>query len=454
VDFREFLGLLESAGNLESVTRQVDPCLELAALVDQLGERPVQFFQVAGSPHTLVAGLCSSRDWMAAGLGVPKQRLLFALARALRNPITPPLLEEVAGRPAPCHEVVRRDFDLRTLPILTHLPGDGGAYVTAGIAVVRDPKLGRNVSYHRLMRLDRKRFAIRIVKHRGTYMALERAGGELDIAVCIGNSPAVLLAAAMSPAPGVDELSIAHALTPTPLARCLTIDAEVPAGAEFVLEGRITREMVDEGPFLDLTETMDIVRCQPVLEISCITHRHDAIYQALLPGGLEHKLLMGIPREPTIYEQVNEVCRCTNVLLTPGGGSWLHGVVQISKSTAEDGQLAIEAAFRGHSSLKHVLIVDDDIDIYDPSAVEWAVATRFQADKDLAMLPDQPGSSLDPSSLRRPGHKSRTSKMGLDATIPWLKPTGELRTEEERAAFRRVRYQAERTGSMAPQEPD
>ena len=452
--FREFLQQLDAAGQLESVTRQVDPCLELAALIDQLGERPVQFLQVAGSPHRLAAGLCSSRDWMADGLGVPKQRLLFALARALRNPIAPPLLDEVPGRPAPCQEVVRHDVDLRRLPILTHLPGDGGAYVTAGIAVVRDPKLGRNVSYHRLMRLDRKRFAIRIVERRGTSMALERAGGELDIAICIGNSPAVLLAAAMSPAPGVDELSIAHALTPTPLTRCLTVDVEVPADAEFVLEGRITREMVDEGPFLDLTETMDIVRCQPVVEITCITHRRDAIYQALLPGGLEHKLLMGVPREPTIYEHVNEVCRCLNVLLTPGAGSWLHAVVQINKCTAQDGQLAIEAAFRGHSSLKHVLIVDSDIDIYDPSALEWAAATRFQADRDLVVLSGQPGSSLDPSSLHRPGHKSRTAKMGLDATIPWLKPTGELRTVEERAAFRRVRYQAVCTGSKAPQQPD
>jgi UbiD family decarboxylase len=246
----------------------------------------------------------------------------------------------------------------------------------------------------------------------------------------------------MSPAPGVDELSIANALAPTPVVKCLTVSLEVPAEAEIVLEGRIIRGMVDEGPFLDLTETMDIVRRQPVVEINCITHRHGALYQALLPGGEEHKLLMGLPREPTIYEEVGKVCDCINVLLTPGGASWLHGVVQIRKRNADDGKRAIEAALRGHASLKHVLVVDEDIDIYDSAELEWAVATRFQADRDFAVFSDQPSSSLDPSALHVPGQKSRTAKMGLDATIPWLRPSGTLRTEQERAAFRKVRYEA------------
>jgi len=208
-----------------------------------------------------------------------------------------------------------------------------------------------------------------------------------------------------------------------------------------VLEGRITRQLVDEGPFLDLTETMDIVRRQPVVKVNCFTHRCDALYQALLPGGLEHKLLMGMPREPTIYEEVSKVCECVNVLLTPGGGSWLHGVVQIRKRDPDDGRQAIEAAFRGHPSLKHVLIVDEDINIYNLAELEWAIATRFQANSDLLSWPDQPGSSLDPSALHIPGEKSRTAKVGIDATIPWRKFSGALRTEQERATFRKVQYE-------------
>jgi UbiD family decarboxylase len=241
----------------------------------------------------------------------------------------------------------------------------------------------------------------------------------LPIAICIGSSLPVLLAASMSPPKGVDELGIANAMAPTPLVQCKMVDLQVPAETEIVLEGHITHILTDEGPFLDLTETMDLVRQQPMIEIDCITHRRDAIYQALLPGKLEHKLLMGMPKEPTIFAAVSEVCECRDVLITPGGTSWLHAVVSIVKRGSDDGRHAIEAAFQGHGSLKHVVVVDDDINIHDPAEVEWAIATRFQADRDLVVLSAQPGSSLDPSATHVPGQKTRTAKMGLDATIPW-----------------------------------
>lgn len=435
MSLRRFLQQLSDSGELRVVPRAVDAYLEAASLIYALGEWPVLLEQVRGAAYPVVAGLCSRRHLIACGLGVTEERLLPTLAHALRHPLLPPLVAD-----GPCQQVVEERVNLNDLPILTHLPTDGGPYVSAGVAVVKDPELGRNISFHRLMRLDESHFAIRLVEGRGTHTAFRKAGGGLEIAICVGNGPAVLLAAATSPAPGVDELGIANALAPTPLVRCRTVDLEVPAEAEFVLEGRITKDYVDEGPFLDLTETMDVVRLQPVVEIQCITHRRDALYQALLPGGLEHKLLMGIPREPTIYEEVSQVCECLNVLLTPGGGSWLHAVVQIRKRHPEDGRRAMEAAFRGHGSLKHVLVVDDDINIYDPSDLEWAVATRVQASTDMVVWADQPGSSLDPSALHVPGAKSRTAKLGVDATIPWLKPSGELRTESELAAFHRVKY--------------
>jgi UbiD family decarboxylase len=199
----------------------------------------------------------------------------------------------------------------------------------------------------------------------------------------------------------------------------LSKDLEVPAEAEIVLEGRITRRRFAEGPFMDLTETMDIIRDQPVIEIDLITHRRNPIFHALLPGGLEHKMLMGMPREPTIYAEVNKVAQCSGAAITPGGASWLHAVVQIDKQGPDDGRLAIEAAFRGHGSLKHVWVVDGDVDIFNPLEVEWAMATRFQASKDLVVLKDQPGSSLDPSGTHVPGQKSKTDKLGFDCTIPW-----------------------------------
>jgi UbiD family decarboxylase len=268
------------------------------------------------------------------------------------------------------------------------------------------------------MLLDKNHFAVRIVEARGTDTALKSAGGELDIAICIGNSTAVLLAAATSLPKGVDELGMANALESTELVKCKTVDLEVPRDCEFVLEGRITKDRTSEGPFLDLTGTIDKVRQQPIIEIKCITHRERPIYQTILAGRNEHKFLMGMPKEPTIFNEVSKVCQCKDVYITPGGCSWLHAVVQIHKQNLDDGKKAIAAAFEGHKSLKHCVVVDDDINIYDPHDVEWAIATRFQADKNTVILSQQPGSSLDPSGDLSEGKKATTAKAGLDATIP------------------------------------
>ena len=435
MSLRGFLREAESAGHLVKVSREVDLYLEMARVIDALDGQPVLFEKLKGSGYRVVSGICSQRAYLALALGVPQEELLFVLAGAFADPVPPPVVER-----APCQEVVERDVNLGHLPILTHMRSDGGPYVTAGVAVIKDPELGRNVSFHRLMQLDERRFAGRIVEGRGTHAALGKVEGDLEVAICLGVSLPVLLAAAMAPPPGVDELGIANALRPTPLVKCVTKDLAVPAEAEIVLEGRITRRMAAEGPFLDLTETWDIVRQQPVIEIDCVTHRRDPIYHALLPGKLEHKVLMGMPREPGIYAAVSQVCDCRNVYITPGGMSWLHAVVQIRKCDADDGRRAIEAAFRGHGSLKHVVVVDEDVNPFDAHDVEWAVATRFQADRDLIVFEDRPSSSLDPSALHWPGQKARTAKMGLDATIPWRTPDGRLRSAEERAAFRRVAY--------------
>ncbi len=165
-----------------------------------------------------------------------------------------------------------------------------------------------------------------------------------------------------------------------------------------------------------------------------MTHRREPLFHALLPGGMEHKNLMGMPREPTILAAVNEVCRCTGVCVTPGGSSWLHAVVQIEKRHEEDGRRAIWAAFQGHSSLKHVVVVDTDVEPCDSADVEWAVATRFQGHRGLVLLTDQPGSSLDPSALQEAGRKARTAKMGLDATAP----LGESRRRYEKVRYRPI----------------
>jgi len=415
--FRSFLEQLDTGGELTKIRKDVSTEYELAGIIDALGEKPVLFEKVKESSLLVVAGLVSSKELIARALDIRKEQLLHKLSAAIENPVPPDVVEN-----GECQEIVEKDVDLTRLPIMRYTEKDGGKYIASAVAIVKDPGFGsRNMCFHRLMLLDKSRFVARIVENRGTDTALKKAGGELDIAICIGNSTAVLLAAATTLPMGVDELGMANALEKTQLVKCKTIDVEVPKDCEIVLEGRITKEKTSEGPFLDLTGTVDRIRQQPVIEIKCVTHRENPIYQTILAGRNEHKFLMGMPKEPTIFNEVNKICECKDVYITPGGCSWLHAVVQIKKQNSDDGKKAIMAAFEGHKSLKHCVIVDDDIDIYNPHEVEWAIATRFQTDKNAIILPNQPGSSLDPSGDLTEGKKATTCKAGLDATVPFGK---------------------------------
>jgi len=413
MSFRDFVDQLDREGMLTRIKKEVSTDYEMAGIMAAMNEKPVFFENVKNSEMPVVGGLVSSVDLIAKALGMETTKVIPKLYDAINNPIKPEVVNEGS-----CQEVVEEDVDLTKLPIMRYTEKDGGKYIPSAIAIIKDPELGRNMCFHRLMFIDKNRFVPRLVENRGTYNALQKTGGELDIAFCIGNPTSVLLSAATSLAPGVDELSMANALQKLELVKCKTIDIEVPKDCEIVLEGRITKEMTSEGPFLDLTGIVDKVRQQPIVEIKCITHRKDPIYQTILAGKNEHKFLMGLPRTPTIFNEVNKVCECKDVYITPGGCSWLHAVVQINKKNPDDGRKAIEAAFKGHKSLKHCVIVNEDIDIYDPHDVEWAIATRFQADKKSIILPNQPGSSLDPSGDLSGGKKAITCKMGIDATIP------------------------------------
>ena len=423
---RDFLSKLEQENNLVRIKKEVSAKYEIANVIYSLDEKPVIFENVKGYDFPVFAGITSDRDVIAKGLGTTKDKLLLKLVKALQNPKEPEMVDK-----APCQEVITKDPDLSKIPILYHLDGDGGRYGSATVSTIKDPDTGRNVSYHRLMEIGKNKFTARLIKKRQTRTTYDKLEGDLEMAVCVGNSVAVMVAASLGPPPGVDEFSIANALDKTPLVKCVTKDLEVPAETEFVFEGRLTRDLDREGPFVDLTETRDFERQEPVFVIDCITHRKDAMYQALIPGRLEHKTLMGMPKEPTIYNEVSKVANCKNVLVTMGGGSWLHGIVQIEKKDPGDPKKAIEAAFNGHKSMKHVVIVDEDVNIYSPNAIEWAIATRFQGNKDLVIIPDQPGSSLDPSGKHEAGKKTLTTKIGVDATIP---------TDVDKSKYEIVKY--------------
>ena len=375
--------------------------------------RPVHFRSLDGSEA--VGNLWSTRDRVAAALRTPNETLLGRLMEAQTHPKDTHVVDS-----APFLKHSSTDVNLLDLPVPKLFPRDAGRYITAGVWVA-EWKGVRNLSFHRILLLGKDRGACRIVPRHLRHMYNEaiQAGEELKVAVCIGLDPWSLLAGGTSVEYGVDESRIASALTQSCLGKPVDMvrikdGLTVPADAEYVLEGRLINETHDEGPFVDAVRTYDRVRKEPVLVVERIYHRDDPIFHIIVGGLDEHFMFMGMPREPVIYQAVSRaVPHVKAVRLTEGGCAWLHGIVSIRKQHQGDAKNAIMAAFGAHTSMKRVVIVDEDIDVFDDRDVEWAIATRFQADRGLVVLHDVRGSSIDPSA--RDGF---TSKMGIDATRP------------------------------------
>ncbi len=305
--------------------------------------------------------------------------------------------------------------DLQKIPVMKHFPRDAGKYITAGIVFSRYGAT-ENASIHRMLVLDEKRVAARLVEGRHTYTlhkaAVER-GDRLPVAVAIGVHPTVTIASCTR-VPKGKELSYAAELLggEMPVYRCP--NGVLVPDAEIVFEGYIGNETTMEGPFVDITGTYDLVREQPVIEFTGMHLKKDFIYHGILPGGNEHKMLMGAPYEPSIYRAVGGVTEVKNVVLTTGGCGYFHAVIQIRKQTQGDGKNAILAALASHTSLKHVVVVDTDINPSDIQDVEFAIATRVRGDKSLLVIPGARGSSLDPCKAE----DGTNVKVGIDATMP------------------------------------
>jgi UbiD family decarboxylase len=400
VDLASFLKTLDGQGLLTRISKPVDPKYEISTLMKMLDGRVVLFDHVKGFSIPIVANVCSTRELVAIGLGTTRELLMGKLTEAIDHPRKANIIEAEGYQ--------NIGSDLYLLPILTHYPKDGGPYISSGIVACEDKEFGVNLSYHRAQVLGSDLLVLRILeRHFDAYIKR----GLKEFAFCISSPVQVLVSGAISVDMGISEADIANALDETSLVR---LDGHLVPPSDIVIIAELTGELHDEGPFLDLTETFDIIRKQRVARVKKIYVKKGAMYHALLPGGLEHRVLMGMPREPTIYREVAKVCEVKDVLVTSGGCSWLHGIVSIHKRNPDDPAKAIEAAFKGHKSMKHVFIVNDDIDIHDPNEIEWAMATRFQADKDMIMKKEK-GSSLDPSSDM---DTQMTCKVGFDLTIP------------------------------------
>lgn len=393
------------------IDREVSAELEAAKILASNESVPVLFKNLDG--QSAIGNLWSTRERICRALSVDARTLMENMSKAMNGPSDPKMVED-----APLKEVRTEDFDLAALAIPKYYPVDGGRYITSGV-VIGEFEGVRNLSFHRMKLIGRNRLAIRLVPRDlfDMHKKAAEAGKDLPIAIAIGLCPSILLPAAMTVGYGNDELRIANSLRKLCLGEPVHVTKmgngiTVPAYSEIVLEGRITSETTDEGPFVDITTTLDFVRKQPVVEIDAISTRSEPIMQLLLSGGAEHRILMGMPREPVIYSGVGKVVPgIDNVYLTEGSCGWLHGVVSIEKANEDDGKKAGLAAIEAHKSMKSVVVVDRDIDIYDPTDVEWAIATRFQPQRDLTILENCKGSSLDPSA------GETTGKMVIDATI-------------------------------------
>jgi 2,5-furandicarboxylate decarboxylase 1 len=415
---REWLDHLAARGRLAVLKPKTALKFELAAYAKRLdGQRATLFPQPGGHAIPVVSGLVSDRGWMAEAMGVEPADMLARFQDAASNP-TP--WQEVKS--APAQETVHRaPLDLaKILPLPTHNEHDGGPYIAAGIMIARNPRTGKqNVSIHRCQLTGPNRLGVLVLpRHTFTFHRMAEAAGEpLDAAIVIGVDPLTLLASQAIVPIDHDELEIAGALQgrPLPVVKCLTSDIRVPAEAEIVIEGRFLPGVREpEGPFGEFPQTYGTRSNREVMEVVAVTHRKDAIFHTMVGGGLEHLLLGAIPKEATLLTHLRR--NFPNVLdvhLSPGGTMRFHLYVKLKKTQEGQGKNVILGAFAGSFDLKHVIVVDDDVDIHNPAEVEWAVATRFQADRDLVIVPESQGSKLDPSNRDGVG-----AKMGLDATKP------------------------------------
>lgn len=396
--------------NLIEITEELSSEYEISKVLRKYPKDTVIVKNVKGFDMPVISGICNTRDKIAKSINCEVSEITQKIIDAMENPIKVDKFTDFSAYD-------NLDIDLDKIPILTHYTRDGGAYITAGVVFARDPVTGiQNASIHRMMVLDNKRLVIRIVpRNLYTYFQnAQKAGEDLDIAIAIGMDPAILLASTTSIPIDYNEMDVANAFKDGNLELIKCGDLEVPQ-ADIILEGKISvTETVAEGPFVDLTDTYDIIRDQPIINLSKMHIKKDnPCYHAIIPAGFEHKLLQGLPQEPRIYKAVkNAVPTVENVVLTEGGCCWLHAVVSINKQTEGDGKNAIMAALSAHPSLKHCTVVDTDVNVFDAEDVEYAIATRVKGDRDIMIVPNVRGSSLDPVAES----DGTTTKIGVDAT--------------------------------------
>lgn len=417
-DLKSWLAHLEERGSLKRVSRSVSLRHELAALSQKAdGQTALLFEQTDGAPMPVAANIACRRDWYADALGVAPGELLREVQRRQEIKIRP---NEIADAPF-LRNIITKNIDVRKiLPLPTYHELDGGPYISAGVFIAQDPDSGAgNVSIHRMHALEPDLFGLLVLpRHlKGMIRRAGERGEALKAAVCVGLDPLLLMASQLVLAPGEDELEAAGGL------KGRAVDAApapwsgipVPASAEIVIEGEIPPdERRREGPFGEFPRYYSPAGEREVFRVKSIAMREQPVFYSIVAAGYDHLLMGAVPREAGLLRDLQKaVPAVTDVVLPLSGSGRFHCAVQIRKTNEGEAKSALMAALAAHYDIKHAICVDHDIDIHRPSQVDWALATRFQADKDLFVVPGAWGSRLDPSA-----RDGVTAKMGLDATAP------------------------------------
>jgi 2,5-furandicarboxylate decarboxylase 1 len=418
-NFRQFLGRLREAGELIDLHQPVD-IRHIGTLVDQ-SDKALLFHNIIGYDMPLVSGIIRSRERAVMSMGVKTYgEIEIRLKKGIDHPIAPIMVNTSLAREV---TMTGDDVDLFKLPIPMSSVYDGGPMITAGVVIAKDPELGMNSGIYRFIVKEKALTGIDIVTPNNMRLFADRAykaGRPLPISISIGTHPLEIMASGYRAPLGVDEMHIAGGLrgAPIELAPCQTIDVPYIADAEIVLEGEIlpTGWTWPEGRFGEFTRLMGGLHWNPLVKIKAISHRKDAIYYSLhMPW--ENTWLAA----PTRYAAIRQALRTAGVTVkdinvTLGGCAFWHAVISIKKQAGE-AKNAILAAL-SVMDLKHVVIVDDDIDVFNPMDVEWAIATRVQGDRDILIVTNARGKPLDPSlPPTPPGIVPTTAKVGIDATI-------------------------------------
>lgn len=414
VDLRKYLSQLKKNKELKFVKTKVSTKYEIAGITAKVdGSNAVLFENIKESKFHLVSNLVGTRKRFALAVGGTENTIHEKIISAIKN-VTKPKISS-SGQ-----FLENQSTDLLSLPIVTHFEKESGPFITSSIVYVKNPETGhQNSSFHRLMPIDKSHFTIRMVEGRHLHRCFIDAkehGEDLKVAITVGVHPAVSIAGAYQADWGYDELQIANSLlngnlklTKTPFT-----GLNVPSASEIVIEGKILHDKIHPEWMVEMLQTYDHERSQPVFELERMYFRNNPIFHDVLSGFSEHRLLMGMPIESKLNGELKRIFpQVQQVVMTNGGCNWLHTVVQIKKENNLDPKKIIKKTFTLHRSLKQVTIVDDDIDPNNAESVEYAMATRFQADKDLIILKNIRGSSLDPSSNQT---KLKTAKLGIDAT--------------------------------------